>query len=98
MYNLRSQDQRGPPLNASKRAHYQPRTGVTEAIRGAYQQPRTDMRHTIIRKRTNKTINVCTYNPRKINDMNTEAFDIMLRKLENVNWDVIGFSETKEKE
>ena len=116
MYNLRSQDQRGPPLDprhASRRAHQQPRTGVTEAIRGAYQQPRTDMQHTtrgsrqqprtgvrhaIRGKRTNKTINVCTYNPRTINDLNTEAFDIMLRELENVNWDVIGFSETKEKE
>ena len=101
------------PCHATRRAHQQPRTGVTEAIRGSFQQPRTGMRQTIrgscqqprtgmrqaIRgEKSNKIMNICTYNPRTINDLNTHALDTMLYEIENINWDIIGFSETKEKE
>ena len=40
-------------------------------------------------------MNICIYNTRTINDLNTDALDTMLYEIENINWDVIGFSETK---
>ena len=50
------------------------------------------------RTKTNKVINVCIYNPRTINVLSTHALDTMLHEIENIKWDVIGLSETKEKE
>ena len=38
------------------------------------------------------------YNTRTINDLNTNARNTMLQEIENLNWCVIGFSETKKKE
>ena len=101
MYNLKLRTQRGPPPDprrANRRAHQQPRTSVTEAIRGSFQQPRTGMRRAIRGEKSNRIMNICTYNPRTINDLNTHALDTMLYEIEKINWDIIGFSETKEKE
>ena len=79
----------------------QPWTGIKNTIRGSRQQPQTGVRHAIRGQKadkTNRIINICTYNTRTINDLNTDTRDTMLQELENVNWDVIGFSETKEKD
>ena len=95
-----SRFQRGPPPDprrATRRAHQQPRTGVSDAIRGSCQQPRTGMRHAT-RGKSNQCLNVCTYNTRTINDLNVHARDTMLHEISDINWDVIGLSETKEKE
>ena len=46
----------------------------------------------------NQTFNICTYNPRTINDLNSYSLDTMLHEVNNINWDIIGFSETKVKE
>ena len=43
-------------------------------------------------------MNICTYNTRTINDLNPESLNIMLRELQYINWDIVGFSETKCKE
>ena len=71
---------------------------MRQTIRGSCQQPRTGMRQAIRGEKSNKIMNICTYNPRTINDLNTHALDTMLYEIENINWDIIGFSETKEKE
>ena len=47
---------------------------------------------------TKQTMNICTYNTRTINDLNPESLNIMLRELQYINWDIVGFSETKCKE
>ena len=60
---------RGPPQR--------PRTVVEQAIRGSYQQPRTGMRQAI-RGITNQIMNICTYNTRTINDLNTDSFDTLI--------------------
>ena len=74
---------------------------MKNTIRGSRQQPQTGGGHAIRGQKadkTNRIINICTYNTRTINDLNTDARDAMLQELENVNWDVIGFSEMKEKD
>ena len=96
----KSRDQWVPPpdpRHATRRAHQQPRTGVTDTIRGSYQQPRTGMRQAI-RGKSNYCMNICTYNPRTISDLNTNNRDIMLEEINKIKWDVIGLSETKVKE
>ena len=105
MSNHSISDQRGPPPDphqAIRRAHQQPRTDVTDATRGSYQQPRTGMIHATrgktIPPKSKRTFNICTYNPRTINDLNSHSLDTMLHELNNINWDIIGFSETKAKE
>ena len=87
------------PRHATRRARQQPRTGVTGAIRGSCQQPRTGMRQAIRgNSKSNITMNICSYNPRTINDRNSHALDTMLQEISNVNWDIVGLSETKTKE
>ena len=96
--------QRGRPLDpcpAIRRAHQQPRTDVTDTTRGEPQQPRTGVLHANRGKETiakKSSFNICTYNTRTINDLHDDALDVMLQELSNVNWDVIGLSETKMKE
>ena len=46
--------------------------------------------------KSHKCLNICSYNPRTINDLNTHALDTMLYEISNIKWDIIGFSETKE--
>ena len=95
-------DQRGPPPDprqAISRAHQQPRAGVTDVTRGSYQQPRTGMIHATRGKTiSRKTFNICTYNPRTINDLKNHSLDTMLHELINIKWDIVGFSKTKVKE
>ena len=79
-----------------RRAHQQPRTDVTGATRGSLQQLRTGVRHAI--RGNIKTFNICTYNTRTINDLNHEALETMLYEIQDINWDIIGLSETKMKE
>ena len=74
---------------------------MTDATRGEPQQPRIGVLHanrgkdTIAKK---SSFNICTYNTRTINDLHDDALDVMLQELSDVNWDVIGLSETKMKE
>ena len=93
---------RRPCHQAIRRAHQQPRTSVTDATRGSYQQPRTGMIHSTRGKtmppKPKRTFNICIYNPLTINDLNSYSLDTMLHELNNINWDIIGFSETKVKE
>ena len=83
----RSEQMRPPPdhRNANRRARWQPPTRVT-ANRG------NNSDKTFIRK---KSLSICTYNTRTINDLNEENKDLMIRELEYSNWDIIGLSETK---
>ena len=100
--NPNSRVQRGPPpdpRHAIRRAHQQPRTGVTEANRGSSQQPRTGMLQANRGKhKINKSFNICTYNTRTINDLNEDALEIMLHELDDIKWDIVGLAETKMKE
>ena len=96
--------QRGRPSDpcpAIRRAHQQPRTDVTDTTRGEPQQPRTGVLHANRGKETiakKSSFNICTYNTRTINDLHDDTLDVMLQELSDVNWDVIGLSETKMKE
>jgi len=49
-------------------------------------------------KKSKNMLNIRTYNTRTINDLNTDAFNIMLNEVENIKWDVKGLAEKKEKE
>ena len=69
---------------------------MTGATRGSLQQPRTGVRHAI--RGNIKTFNICTYNTRTINDLNHEALETMLYEIQDINWGIIGLSETKMKE
>ena len=82
---------------AIRRAHQQPRTGVTHMNRGPLQQPRTGVRNAN-RGKTKRIFNICTYNPRTINDLNSHALENLIHEINKVNWDIIGLSETKVKE
>ena len=92
------------PRLAIRRAHWQPRTNVSDVNRGSPQQPRTEvLQHTNrgqtpppITKRS--ILNICTYNTRTVNDLNTDARAIMLEELKDIKWDVVGMSETKMKD
>ena len=55
------------------------------------------MRHAT-RGKSNQCLNMCTYNTHTINDLNVHARDTMLHEISDMNWDIIGLSETKEKE
>ena len=92
-------DQRGQPPDprqAIRRAHQQPRAGVTDATRGSYQQPRTGMIHATRGKTiSRRTFNICTYNPRTINDLKNHSLDTMLHELNNIKLDIVGFSKKK---
>lgn len=45
-----------------------------------------------------KTISICSYNTRTINNINEDNRDIMGQELSSVKWDVVRLSETKIKE
>ena len=47
---------------------------------------------------TNKSLQICTYNPQSISDLNKEDLDVMLVELENMNWDVLGLSASQIKD
>ena len=88
--------------DAIRGSFQQPRTGMRHTIRGACQQPRVDMQYATrgekpksLKKNGKNTMNICTYNTRTINDLNTDALDTMLYEIENINWDVIGFFRNK---
>ena len=90
--------QMGQPLDhrhTNKRAHWQPRTNVSGTNRGPHVQSRTHVGNTNREKLTNKYLNVCTYNPQSISDLNREDLDVMLVELENMKWDVIGISASQ---
>ena len=71
---------------------------MTDATRGYFQQLRTGVRHATRGKGLVKDINICTYNPRTINDINPHALDTLLYEIQDLNWDIIGLAETKVKE
>ena len=58
------------------------------ANRRARKQPRT----CVTAMNRGHTMNICNYNTRTLNDNN---LDILLNEIENINWDIIGLSETK---
>ena len=92
----------GPPPDhrqAIRRAHWQPRTSVTDVNKGQHLQSRTNVWHANREKITNKKmLHVCTYNPQSISDLNRQDLDIMLVELENVKWHILGLSATQIKE
>jgi len=100
MTNPQFRVSRGPPTDphrVTRRAHQQPRTDMTRLNRGQCQQPRTGMLHAN-RGKTNKIVNICSYNTNTINDLNSDVFDTMIHELENVNWSIVGLAETKERD
>ena len=94
-------DQMGHPLDhrhANKRAHWQPRTNAADATMGSHVQSRTHVRHTNRENISKKSLQICTYNPQSISDLNREDLDVMLVELESMNWDLIGISASQIKE
>ena len=91
----------GHPLDhrhMNKRAHWQPRTNTAATNMGSHAQSRTHVRQANRENMTNKTLQICTYNPQSISDLNEEDLDIMLVELQSMNWDVLGLSATQIKE
>jgi len=41
------------------------------------------------RGKTNKIVNICSYNTRTINDLNSDVFDTMIHELDNVTWSIV---------
>ena len=96
-----SEDQMGQSLdhrNANKRAHWQPRTNVSETNRGTHVQSRTHVWNANRERTTKKHLNICTYNPQSISDLNSADLDIMLAELEKMKWDIVGISASQIKE
>ena len=94
-------DQMGHPLDhrhVTKRAHWQSRTNVADAIRGPHVQSRTHAWNAIRENFHHQSLRFCTYNPQSISDLQQEDFDTMLVELENMKWDVVGLSATQIKE
>ena len=91
----------GQPLDhrhVNKRAHWQPRTNVSGAIRGPHVQSRTHAWNANREKINKKHLQICTYNPQSISDLNREDLDVMLLELEKMKWDVLGISASQIKE
>ena len=70
---------------------------MTGANRGSSQQPRTGVGQAT-RGLPFKSLNICTYNTRTINDLNEDSLEIMLHEIKDIKWDIIGLAETKMKE
>ena len=91
----------GQPLDhrlAIKRAHWQPRTNVAEAIRGKHVQSRTHVGHANRENAQKEHIYICSYNPQSISDSNQQDRDIMMQELEGMKWDIVGLPASQIKE
>ena len=90
----------GQPLDhrhVTKRAHWQSRTNVTDTNRGPHVQSRTHVWNANREKVNKKHLNICTYNPQSISDLNQDL-DVMLVELERMKWEVVGLSASQIKE
>ena len=71
---------------------------MSAAIRGPHVQSRTHAWNAIREKVNKKQLQICTYNPQSISDLNREDLDVMLVELDRMKWDVIGISASQIKE